>query len=62
MRRIQIIMAKIKRGSADLLNGLLGVGRGTALPIVFQSDKVIKGLSEPIRIKRRNQYVPQHLR
>lgn len=55
-------MAKIRRGSADLFNGLLGVGSGTALPIVFQSDKVIKGLSEPIRIKRRNQYVPKHLK
>jgi 5'-3' exonuclease len=55
-------MAKIKKGSSDLLNGLLGVGSGTALPIEFQSDKVIKGLREPIKIKRRNQYVAKHLR
>ena len=52
-------MARIKRNSAELLEGVLNAGSGTTLPIRFQSNRVITGLKQQIHVKRPNQYVSE---
>ena len=49
-------MAKIKRGTGKLIEGILESPSGTALPIEFHRNGVITGLKQQIPVKRPNQY------
>lgn len=49
-------MAKIKRNSANLNEGILAPASGTALPIEYKRNGVITGLKQGIKVKRPNQY------
>lgn len=49
-------MAKIKRSTAKIKQGITGVVSGSEAILEFTRKGVLKGLSEPIKIKRPNQY------
>lgn len=53
-------MAKIKRSTGKLIEGILNPPSGTALPIEFHRNGVITGLKQSIPVKRPNQYVPNY--
>ena len=49
-------MEKIKYRSSELLEGVTGVGSGQVKVIEFTRKGVIRGLKQPIKVKRPNQY------
>lgn len=49
-------MAKIKRQNAKLVSGLTADMSGSIQIVEFTREGVVRGLSQPIHIKRPNQY------
>lgn len=49
-------MAKIRRQSSELIEGITGIASGELPVIEFTRKGVIRGLSKPIKVKRPNQY------
>lgn len=49
-------MAKIKRSTAQIKQGVIGVVSGSEAILEFTRKGVIRGLSQAIKVKRPNQY------